>query len=215
MKQNPLKLLSVLLVACLLLSSCGEDGEDGLTSLVNITDEPAGSNCPNGGLRIATGIDANSNGTLEETEETEVQFVCNGSDGQAGVDGSGNKETRINLDLDDGSLFGNDLLVASKVFQFNISNYNADSITMAGIFDPFTDEPLSATIQLYDLTNDMPIQGAIINLNVNSTDTLFLASNNFISNLPQSAIDLGVEIKSNEFPGFGIGSLDLILFKED
>jgi hypothetical protein len=47
---------------------------------VALTPEPAGSNCPSGGVRIETGIDVNDDGTLEPTEvnATQTQYVCNG-----------------------------------------------------------------------------------------------------------------------------------------
>ncbi len=61
--------------------SCSDDGLDGLdgqSTLVNVLDEPAGENCASGGLRIETGIDANSNGTLETDEVQSVSYVCDG-----------------------------------------------------------------------------------------------------------------------------------------
>jgi OmcA/MtrC family decaheme c-type cytochrome len=53
----------------------------GTSSLIATTAEPAGANCPFGGTRIATGIDANGNGTLDPTEilATATTFVCNPS----------------------------------------------------------------------------------------------------------------------------------------
>jgi len=41
--------------------------------------------CPNGGISIDTGIDDNGNGILDPDEVDETQFVCNGTDGKAGV----------------------------------------------------------------------------------------------------------------------------------
>ncbi|GAB5414999.1 MAG: hypothetical protein Cons2KO_26020 [Congregibacter sp.] len=57
----------------------GASGADGLTSLLNQTDLPFGnSDCPTGGVRVDSGVDANSNGTLEEGEIDQTSFICNG-----------------------------------------------------------------------------------------------------------------------------------------
>lgn len=44
--------------------------------LVNVVDEPAGENCPNGGVRIETGADSSHNGELESEEVEETRYVC-------------------------------------------------------------------------------------------------------------------------------------------
>ena len=55
----------------------GSNGIDGLTSLVKQTELPVGDdNCLNSGVRIDSGIDANSDGVLQESELSESQFVC-------------------------------------------------------------------------------------------------------------------------------------------
>ena len=56
----------------------GIDGEGGTSSLVDVMDEPAGENCANTGKKILSGIDANSNGILEVSEVTRIDYVCNG-----------------------------------------------------------------------------------------------------------------------------------------
>lgn len=55
------------------------NGEDGVDSLVAISGEPAGVNCPAGGVRIDSGPDSNGNGVLDAGEITQTEFVCNGS----------------------------------------------------------------------------------------------------------------------------------------
>ena len=74
------------IMASLLLSACngddgtnGEQGDNGLNSLVKVTPLSIGdANCPAGGQRIDTGLDANRNGKLEETEidAAQTQFIC-------------------------------------------------------------------------------------------------------------------------------------------
>jgi len=51
------------------------------TALVNNIEEPAGENCANGGVKIESGLDMNSNGNLDESEIQATEYVCHGSDG--------------------------------------------------------------------------------------------------------------------------------------
>ena len=80
-------IISLLIVSALGLNGCVDDGEDGangsdgangLTSLILQTPLVVGDvDCRNGGVQIETGIDANSNGTLESGEVSSTEFVCN------------------------------------------------------------------------------------------------------------------------------------------
>lgn len=71
----------MVLSATLFLASCSKDGDDGKTMLTRTTKEAAGSNCTYGGTKFETGIDANNNGTLEDSEvtTTQTQYVCDGA----------------------------------------------------------------------------------------------------------------------------------------
>ncbi|XQW85126.1 alkaline phosphatase [Thalassotalea piscium] len=72
----------------LALSACGDgddgkdgakgiDGQNGLISLIKQTELPVGDdNCLNGGVRIDSGIDANSDGVLDEGEYSNSEYVC-------------------------------------------------------------------------------------------------------------------------------------------
>ena len=66
----------------------GTNGSNGLKALVNVAIEPAGTRCPTGGNRVDSGVDVNANGTLESTEVTVSQYVCNGANGTAGTNGA-------------------------------------------------------------------------------------------------------------------------------
>lgn len=55
----------------------GEDGTPGMVNLVELTVEEPGLNCPYGGTRIVSGLDADGNGSLSETEiGSQTQYVC-------------------------------------------------------------------------------------------------------------------------------------------
>ena len=88
-----MKLRYSLFTVLFILSSCGDvengvDGVDGLNILVKVEEEPAGSNCVDGGKKVSFGYDTNESGVLDATEVTTSTFICNGEDGQDGEDGN-------------------------------------------------------------------------------------------------------------------------------
>ena len=62
----------------------GDDGQDGSNTLMQVHEEPAGENCPAGGLRFDYGLDTNQNGELDEDEIQDTEYVCNGEQGAPG-----------------------------------------------------------------------------------------------------------------------------------
>jgi hypothetical protein len=58
--------------------------------LVKTTTEPAANNCPNGGVKLEYGLDANGNGTLDagEINSSLTKYVCNGAAGATGSAGA-------------------------------------------------------------------------------------------------------------------------------
>jgi hypothetical protein len=70
----------------LLLPSCS-DGSNQVSTLALRGAEPAGQNCPSGGVRIDTGFDRNGNGQLDASEIDLTGYVCNGVDGATGPTG--------------------------------------------------------------------------------------------------------------------------------
>ena len=56
----------------------GQVGEESPQGIIQTTIELAGVNCVDGGVLIETGIDLNQNSTLDPTEVTSSEFVCNG-----------------------------------------------------------------------------------------------------------------------------------------
>lgn len=55
----------------------GEDGVDGASSSVQTSVEPAGANCPDGGIKVEVLADG-------VTQESQTQYICNGSSGGNG-----------------------------------------------------------------------------------------------------------------------------------
>lgn len=87
----------------------GSDGADGLTSLVAQASEPPGAACPDGGVRLDFGLDANGDGVLDAAEVVETRFVCDGepgtpgSDGEDGTPGSDGEDGTPGSDGEDGT----------------------------------------------------------------------------------------------------------------
>jgi len=69
---------SFLLLSFILISCTANDGQDGLNSLLLTSIEPAGGNCPTGGVRIDSGLDSNSNGVLDTDEIASTNYICSG-----------------------------------------------------------------------------------------------------------------------------------------
>ncbi len=68
--------------------SNGQNGTNGQNSLVKLSNEASGTNCPNGGVKVESGLDANTNNVLDNNEVSDTQYVCNSQDGENGVDGT-------------------------------------------------------------------------------------------------------------------------------
>ena len=73
----------------------GVNGTDGISALAVTNPELEGSNCINGGIRIDVGMDTNRNGTLDSDEIEETSYLCNGSDGLNGVNGTSSQFTML------------------------------------------------------------------------------------------------------------------------
>jgi len=66
----------------------GPNGLPGIDSLVNTTIiEHGNESCANGGILIEIGLDLNNNGTLDNEEIQNSEFICNGMIGINGLDG--------------------------------------------------------------------------------------------------------------------------------
>jgi hypothetical protein len=88
-------------------SLTGPDGETGLKSLINTSEEPVGPNCDTGGTKIEVGIDINNNSILEndEVDNSLTRFICDGVDGVDGVDGQDGNISGIGGDSNSNSVF--------------------------------------------------------------------------------------------------------------
>jgi hypothetical protein len=54
----------------------GENGKNGICSFVVVVDEPVGSNCQFGGIKVTTGKDLNNNKIFDTSEIEHTEYVC-------------------------------------------------------------------------------------------------------------------------------------------
>jgi hypothetical protein len=80
MKKTLLTVLSIFI----LFLGCEKEGLDGKNSLMDLIIEPTGDNCSSGGYKIISGTDLNNDGTLDENEIQNTEYICNGDDGNNG-----------------------------------------------------------------------------------------------------------------------------------
>ncbi|MBX5480804.1 MAG: hypothetical protein IRZ16_02980, partial [Myxococcaceae bacterium] len=62
----------------------GTNGTDGKQTLIDITTEPAGANCAEGGQKLDYGVDDDGNGQLDADEIDGTRYLCSGLTGQNG-----------------------------------------------------------------------------------------------------------------------------------
>ncbi|QXP52325.1 hypothetical protein [Cellulophaga sp. HaHa_2_1] len=172
-------------------------------SLINITDEPNGTFCENGGIKIDTGIDLNGNQILDEAEILITKYVCNG------LDGIINEEIRIKIVEGIGTAAtttGSTPIIVSGI-SFNKSNFeNVGAIFFES--DPYVNNPLNfALVELYNVTSSVGINNTLIRTNAIFDNKQTERSNDIINELPDTEITLGIRFSSElngEFSASGI-----------
>lgn len=168
------------------------NGIDGEMSLLVITNELAGEYCPAGGVKIDSGVDINGNSILDSEEIVQTQFICNGVYDNV---------VRINIGLpyvglSFGSFLGwTQLPKAPNLQYFSLDNYSAIDSAILLVTDGKIDINFSATIELYDLTNDKPITNSAIIIDSDiETDSY---SQNILDYIPVEELNYGIKISAN------------------
>ena len=73
-----MKIILICAFIATIFFGCTKEGTTGQSSLLNIIPEPPGANCASGGIKVASGIDANRDYVLEDNEIQNIKYVCNG-----------------------------------------------------------------------------------------------------------------------------------------
>ena len=191
--------------------AAGAAGTAGLNSLVAIVDEPAGDNCTTGGVKITTGLDANSNGTLDESEISATRYVCGGGDSEGG----GPKEIRL-ADFGIFSKIGQDGDEIESVYaDFDIANFPGYTVQFVLKDVEVTDDDdqpsaVEFVVDAVDTSNDnATIDGSQVT--VNNGDYV---SPDFLANVPTGKFDLGIRAHTADNSLAQIGCIGyLVLYK--
>lgn len=76
-KDWPLSPLAAVVASALLITGCdGDDGSDGINSLVSQTELGTGTQCTFGGIRVDSGLDNNRNNVLDADEIDATNYLC-------------------------------------------------------------------------------------------------------------------------------------------
>jgi len=81
----------------LVIFGCENEGPEGKKSLVDLIVEPNGTNCSSGGYKFISGIDFNNNDILDSSEIQSTEYICNGTDGADGINGTDGLSFLINV----------------------------------------------------------------------------------------------------------------------
>ena len=132
--------LTMIAMAVMGLSACMDDGNDGtngsdgangsngLTSLVLQTNLAVGhANCPNSGVQIDSGLDADANGTLDSSEITSTDYVC-----APGVSSVSSSELLTNLN-NDWFVDGQEKVAQARSAWLNATNTQVSVSTKSGV----------------------------------------------------------------------------------
>ena len=104
-KQSAIYLIAILLLNISCTVEDPEPAKDGLSSmLITSTFEP-NENCPNGGVKVESGLDRNENEILDPEEIDQTQLICHGQNGTDGndatADGLGKTYVTLTGDITD------------------------------------------------------------------------------------------------------------------
>lgn len=185
------------------------NGINGDTSLVSIVDEAEGENCENGGIKINSGIDSNSNGILDNDEIDNAKYVCNG------IGGVGEVVLDFNYSFADGT--NSSAGMVSGLFMinnFNLDNYSDFNFAKFSARIRTTDSSAFCIVELYDFSSNSVITQAQIQTSETSS-VIKESTANFYGGLPQSTTNLGIRIRSSvEGVDVWCGNPKLTLSKE-
>jgi len=181
----------------------------GNNSLINIIDEPIGTTCVNGGVKIESGIDDNRNGILDTNEVGVARTICNG------VDGGFDEQIRLSINYNANST-STTPLIGGELINFNKNFFvNVDSIVLAA--NPYVGNVNNnALVELYNITDDATIPNSLISTNQLFDDREFIYSNNLFDDLPDKEITVGIKFSSETEGQFAAsGSTYLFLYRKN
>jgi hypothetical protein len=207
-----MKRMSLLLISGLVLiglGSCKKDCPETFTSLLDIQTLQANEACPNGGIVVKTGLDRNRNNALDESEVETTKNVCNGQNGQS------NNDKQILLPINWSANTTNTTpVIGGQLLKFSKLNYpGVDSIIL--VTNAYVgDASNTSIVELYNITDNVPITNSTITTNNLYSATGFLQTGNLYGALPDKEITVGISLRSGTAGKFAAtGDPYLILYR--
>ncbi len=140
-------------------AASGTPGADGNNSLTNVTPEPSGANCANGGYLVEVGVDDNGDQTLQALEVDLSYYVCNGLDGAAN-----NNDTSATNEIQALSISNDTIFLSNGGFVVlptaTGDNWGTDVVNTTGgniLGDGTVGNPLAVTDNDTSATNELEL----------------------------------------------------------
>lgn len=167
----------------------------GNNSLINVTNELAGTICEEAGIKIESGVDSDADETLDDEEIQMTRYICNGADG-----GFDEQIGLVIADFGTSSSFTNSTVGVnfSDLIDFDKRRWiDVDSIVF--VARVFTNNSASqGFVELFNETDG----GVIANSTLVSESTGFpgslVYSENLFSGFPDKEIDLSLRIRTGD-----------------
>jgi len=204
MKKQTLTLCTLLFLA---VSCCKNVAHDGFNSLVEFQNFSGNANCPAGGLILKTGLDRNRNNILDSAEVTNTNVLCNGQNTMT------DKQIFLSINFSANST-STTPVIGGELIKFSKNNYpGVDSIIF--VANPYvSDVANTSNVELYNLTDNVPINNSKITTGNLYGYRSFLQTQNVFNQLPDKEITLGIRFSSGNAGMFAaVGSAYLILYR--
>jgi hypothetical protein len=189
------------------------NGIDGINSLISVLAEPAGNNCLNGGYKVMSGNDLNSNNILDSIEILNTEFICNG------IDGLWDKQIRFDFGSSGYTGLTNDHVTWQNCEEwripfFNINNYpDLDSVLFFATLEVYSGSG-ECIVELYNFTDNQIIQNGELRSSAN-VETYVESKVNLLTYMPDKEIILGIRLRSTiEGSMVIVSNPQLILYRQ-
>ncbi len=167
----------------------GNDGANGIGSLLNVIPEAEGNNCSAGGYKVVSGLDLNINNVLDNDEIQHTEFICNNNSMLI---------HEVSFDFGYTTFAGQstyDWIITGEIRDFNMDNYqNTDSVCF-GAYLKSSNSNTACQIELLDVTHNKVINGSLVST-TSTTNEWVNTNNNFIHSMPVGKVTLAIRLSA-------------------
>lgn len=208
-KTPIMKFAAFVLFTLLLISGPGcKKAHDGYNSVLSYQNFSANEACPGGGVTISSGLDRNRNNLLDPTEVDHITNLCSGQNSMS------DKQIFLSINFSANST-STVPIIGGQLLKFSKKNYpGVDSIIL--VANPYVDDVTNTSnVELYNITDNLPINNSKITTSNLFSATTFLQTGNVFGQLPDKEITLGIRFSSGTDGKFASsGSSFLILYRK-